>query len=72
MARLKLTYEDVATVNPRIIHVGAYGYGQDGPYAAQPAYDDLIQGMVDLPSILVFTTRLAPARARGGAKGGAE
>jgi crotonobetainyl-CoA:carnitine CoA-transferase CaiB-like acyl-CoA transferase len=53
MARLKLTYEDVAAVNPGIIYVGAYGYGQGGPYAEQPAYDDLIQGMVALPSILV-------------------
>jgi crotonobetainyl-CoA:carnitine CoA-transferase CaiB-like acyl-CoA transferase len=53
MARLRLTYEDVSAVNPRIIYVGAYGYGQNGPYAAQPAYDDLIQGMVALPSILV-------------------
>jgi crotonobetainyl-CoA:carnitine CoA-transferase CaiB-like acyl-CoA transferase len=53
MARLRLTYEDVAAVNPRMIYVGAYGYGQAGPYGAQPAYDDLIQGMVALPSILV-------------------
>ena len=53
MARLRLTYSDVAAVNPRLIYVGAYGYGQGGPYAAQPAYDDLIQGMVALPSILV-------------------
>ncbi len=53
MARLRLAYEDVAAVNPRIIYVGAYGYGQNGPYAGQPAYDDLIQGMVALPAILV-------------------
>ena len=53
MARLKLGYEDVAAVNPRIIYVGAYGYGEGGTYAGQPAYDDLIQGMVALPSILV-------------------
>ena len=52
MQRLKLAYEDVCAVNPRIIYVGAYGYGQGGRYAAQPAYDDLIQGMVALPSIL--------------------
>ena len=51
MARLRLTYEDVAAVNPRIVYVGAYGYGQAGRYAAQPAYDDLIQGMAALPAI---------------------
>ena len=50
MARLKLTYDDVRAANPEIIYVGAYGFSQDGPYAAKPAYDDLIQGMVALPS----------------------
>jgi len=51
MARLRLTYEDVRAVNERIIYVGAYGFAQTGPYAAKPAYDDIIQGMVALPSI---------------------
>ena len=51
MARLRLTYDDVRAVNPKIIYVGAYGFSQRGPYAAKPAYDDLIQGMVALPSI---------------------
>jgi len=49
MRRLRLGYEDVAAVNPRIVYVGAYGYGERGRYAGQPAYDDLIQGMVGLP-----------------------
>jgi crotonobetainyl-CoA:carnitine CoA-transferase CaiB-like acyl-CoA transferase len=49
MARLKLSYEEVSVANPRIIYVGAYGYGEGGRYAGQPAYDDLIQGMVGLP-----------------------
>jgi len=44
MARLGLGYEDVAAANPRLIYAGLYGFGQDGPYAARPAYDDLIQG----------------------------
>jgi crotonobetainyl-CoA:carnitine CoA-transferase CaiB-like acyl-CoA transferase len=51
MARLGLTYEDVRAVNQRIIYVGAYGFSQKGPYAAKPAYDDIIQGMVALPSL---------------------
>jgi crotonobetainyl-CoA:carnitine CoA-transferase CaiB-like acyl-CoA transferase len=53
MRRLRLAYENVRAVNPRIIYVGAYGYSERGPYGAQPAYDDLIQGMAALPSILV-------------------
>ncbi len=52
MQRLQLGYADVAAVNPRIIYVGAYGYGQQGPYAARPAYDDLIQGMTGLPWLM--------------------
>jgi len=52
MARLKLTYEDVRAANDKIIYVGAYGFSQRGPYAAKPAYDDLIQGMVALPSLI--------------------
>ncbi|MGQ3069880.1 MAG: CaiB/BaiF CoA transferase family protein [Ferrovibrionaceae bacterium] len=52
MARLGLAYEDVAAVNPGIVYAGLFGFGQDGPYAAQPAYDDLIQGAAALPSLL--------------------
>jgi len=49
MQRLRLGYADVAAANPKIIYVGAYGYGQQGPYATRPAYDDLIQGMTGIP-----------------------
>lgn len=49
MARLGLSYEDVAKVNSKIIYVGAFGFSQRGPYAASPAYDDLIQGMAGVP-----------------------
>lgn len=54
MARLALSYEDLAAVNPKIIYVGTYGYGQRGPYAAKPAYDDLIQGAVGIPALSVL------------------
>lgn len=49
MARLKLSYEEVRAANPRLIYVGAFGYSQRGPYAAKPAYDDLIQGAAGIP-----------------------
>lgn len=49
MARLGLGYSDLQAVNPAIVYVGAYGFGQAGPYAGRPAYDDLIQGMTALP-----------------------
>ncbi|MFF1690156.1 MULTISPECIES: CaiB/BaiF CoA transferase family protein [unclassified Streptomyces] len=49
MERLGLSYEDVRAVNPGIIHCGMYGFGQNGPYADRPAYDDLIQAAVGMP-----------------------
>jgi crotonobetainyl-CoA:carnitine CoA-transferase CaiB-like acyl-CoA transferase len=52
MGRLRLSYEDVRSVNPRIIYVGCFGYSQRGPYAAKAAYDDLIQGACGLPWLL--------------------
>jgi len=52
MARLKLSYEAVREVNPRIIYVGCFGYSQRGPYAAKAAYDDLIQGAAGVPWLL--------------------
>lgn len=43
MARLGLGWERLQAVNPRLIYVGVFGYSQRGPYAAEPAFDDLIQ-----------------------------
>jgi crotonobetainyl-CoA:carnitine CoA-transferase CaiB-like acyl-CoA transferase len=51
MARLGLTYERAAAINPRIIYCGAFGYGQGGPYADRPAYDDLIQAASGLAGV---------------------
>ena len=48
MRRLGLGYDDVAAGNVRMVYVDLVGYGQDGPYAAKPAYDDLIQGISGL------------------------
>jgi crotonobetainyl-CoA:carnitine CoA-transferase CaiB-like acyl-CoA transferase len=45
MERLGLGYEDIRKANPRVIYAGMFGFGRSGPYEAQPAYDDLIQGL---------------------------
>ena len=55
MARLGLSYEELSAINPRIIYVGAYGYSQQGPYAAKAAYDDLIQGVSGVPWLVSRT-----------------
>jgi len=37
--RLKLTYEDVASWNPRLIYADISGYGDEGPEAELPGFD---------------------------------
>ncbi|MFY9779095.1 MAG: CoA transferase [Candidatus Baltobacteraceae bacterium] len=51
MRRLALAYADLAAVNPKLLYVSLVGFGGDGPYAAKPAYDDLIQGACGLASL---------------------
>lgn len=46
--RLGFGYEAVKAVNPRIVYCAAIGFGQDGPYADFPAFDDLIQSWCGL------------------------
>jgi crotonobetainyl-CoA:carnitine CoA-transferase CaiB-like acyl-CoA transferase len=61
MARLGLDYDSVAALNPRLVYAGLFGFGQDGPYAARPAYDDLIQGGSTL-SYLIARASNGPPR----------
>ena len=43
LARLGLDYQALAVTNPRLIYCGACGYSEKGPYAGEPAFDDIIQ-----------------------------
>ena len=43
--RLGIDYEALKAVNPRIILASISGFGQDGPYAGRPGFDQVAQGM---------------------------
>jgi formyl-CoA transferase len=45
MTRLGLTYTRLSQVNPQIIYCALSGFGQTGPDALKPAYDQIIQGL---------------------------
>jgi len=45
MTRLGLDYPVLAKVNPRLVYCSISGFGQDGPLAMRPAYDQVIQGI---------------------------
>ena len=49
--RLGLDYETLKAINPRIILASISGFGQDGPYAWRPGFDQIIQGMGGLMSV---------------------
>ena len=45
MERLKIDFEALKAIHPRIISCSITGYGPSGPYKEKPAIDDIIQGM---------------------------
>jgi crotonobetainyl-CoA:carnitine CoA-transferase CaiB-like acyl-CoA transferase len=51
MTRLKLAADDLLAINPRLVYASLHGFGEQGPYAGRPAYDDLIQGLTALPAL---------------------
>ena len=49
--RLGIDYDALAKVNPRIVYGSISGFGQDGPYAKRPGFDQIAQGMGGLMSV---------------------
>ena len=49
--RLKVSFDDVQKVNPRIVYGSISGFGQDGPYGPRAGVDQIAQGMGGLMSI---------------------
>ncbi|OKH65103.1 acetyl-CoA acetyltransferase [Mycobacterium sp. SWH-M5] len=51
VAKLGFGYDEVSSINPRIVYTNCYGYGRRGPDADRPAYDDTIQAECGLPAV---------------------
>ncbi len=51
LAKYRLDYDSLRTLNPRLVYCSITGFGQDGPYAGRAGYDFLIQGMSGLMSV---------------------
>ncbi len=49
--RLGVDYETLSAINPRIVLGSISGFGQDGPYAKRPGFDQIAQGMGGLMSV---------------------
>ncbi|MFN0314077.1 MAG: CaiB/BaiF CoA transferase family protein [Burkholderiales bacterium] len=51
LKRYGLDYESLRQENPRLVYCSITGFGQDGPYAARPGYDPVVQAMGGLMSV---------------------
>ncbi|TSH90755.1 CoA transferase [Verticiella sediminum] len=60
LRKLGLDSESIGRRNPEIIQVRLTGFGENGPYAGKPAYDDLIQGMAAIPALVEAAGSAAP------------
>jgi len=49
--RLGIDYETLSAENPGLVYASISGFGQDGPLAARPGFDQIAQGMGGLMSI---------------------
>lgn len=51
MSRLGFSYEALCQINPKLIYCAISGFGQSGPDAFKPAYDQIIQGLSGVMAI---------------------
>ncbi len=51
-AKLGLDYDDLAKLNPKLIHCSISGYGQSGPYRDKPGFDTIGQALSGMMSLV--------------------
>ncbi len=49
--RLKIDYDTLSEINPRLVYGSISGFGQEGPYSGRPGLDQIAQGMGGLMSV---------------------
>jgi formyl-CoA transferase len=62
MERLGLSWQELSEVNPRLVYCSISGFGQEGALRANPAYDQIVQGMAGVMSV-TGDAKSAPLRA---------
>jgi crotonobetainyl-CoA:carnitine CoA-transferase CaiB-like acyl-CoA transferase len=52
LGRLGFGFEDCQKLNPKLVYAAATGFGQDGPWAKRPAFDEIAQAASGLASAM--------------------
>ena len=60
MKRLGFGFEACTALNPRIVYCAAVGFGNHGPYAGRPAFDDIVQAASGLASLTRVSANDSP------------
>ena len=48
---LRIDYDTLKAINPRLVYASISGFGEDGPYRERPGLDQIVQGMGGLMSV---------------------
>src|SRR5262249_11944547 len=55
--RLGIDYKALSKINPKIVYASISGFGQDGPYAGRPGFDQIAQVMGGLTALTALAGR---------------
>ena len=61
MGRLRVAYDDLAMMNPRLVYCSFSGYGQTGPYKDLPGHDINFQALAGILGVTTGREDKAPA-----------
>ena len=64
LARLGLDAETLCALNPKLVFVSIAGFGFDGPFAAKPVFDPLIQSLSGLTTVQAGSDEARPRLVR--------